>query len=73
MNDRERAVMALSYQEPDRVSLDLEGGHTTVHFYAHQALMQHLWFSGPQPAMRNYHTMFVEPDPPLLQHFEGAT
>ncbi len=73
MNDRERGLMALNHQEPDRVPLDFGGRHTTVHLYAHQALMQHLGYSGPEPAIRNYHTMLVEPDPQLLRRFERVT
>ncbi|HEX9014805.1 MAG TPA: uroporphyrinogen decarboxylase family protein [Chloroflexota bacterium] len=73
MNDRERGLMALNHQEPDHVPMDFGGRHTTVHLYAHQALMRHLGFSGPEPHIRNYHTMLVEPDPQLIQRFERVS
>ena len=73
MNDRDRGLMALNHQEADRVPLDFGGRHTTVHLYAHQALMQHLGYSGPEPTIRNYHTMLVEPDPQLLRRFERVS
>lgn len=73
MNDRERGLAALSHREPDHVPMDFGGRHTTIHLYAHQALMRHLGFSGPEPAIRNYHTMLVEPDPQLLRRFERVS
>ena len=73
MNCRERVLAALDHKEPDRVPLDFGGRHTTLHLDAHQALMQHLGFSGPIPPIRSYHTYLVEPDPQLLNHFERVT
>ncbi|HEX7549397.1 MAG TPA: uroporphyrinogen decarboxylase family protein [Candidatus Methylomirabilis sp.] len=73
MNCRERALAALNHQEPDRVPLDFGGRQTTLHLYAHQALMRHLGLSGPEPLIRSYHTYLVEPDPQLLQRFERVS
>jgi len=73
MNCRERTLAALRHREPDRVPLDFGGRHTTLHLYAHQALMQHLGFSGPEPHIRSYHTYLVEPDLQLLQRFERVS
>ncbi len=73
MNDRERGLMALNHQEPDRVPLDFGGRHTTIHRYAHQALMSYLGLSGPEPTIRSYHTYLVEPDPQLLRRFERVS
>jgi len=73
MTCRERTLAALEHREPDRVPLDFGGRTTTIHLYAHQALMQHLGLSGPQPRLRSYHTYLVEPDPQLLQRFERAS
>ena len=73
MNCRERALAALEHREPDRVPLDFGGRTTTIHLYAHQALMQHLGLSGPQPRLRSYHTYLVDPDPQLLQRFERVS
>jgi len=73
MTCRERTLAALDHKEPDRVPLDFGGRTTTIHLFAHQALMQHLGLSGPQPRLRSYHTYLVEPDPQLLQRFERAS
>jgi len=73
MNCRERTLAALEHKEPDRVPLDFGGRHTTLHLYAHQALMQRLGLSGPEPRIRSYHTYLVEPDPQLLQRFERVS
>jgi uroporphyrinogen decarboxylase len=70
MTCRERALAALAHREPDRVPLDFGGRQTTLHLYAHQALMGHLGLTGPPPAIRSYHTYLVEPDPQLLERFE---
>ena len=48
MNCRQRALAALDHKEPDRVPLDFGGRHTTLHRYAHRALMQHLGLTGPE-------------------------
>ncbi|MBI2116470.1 MAG: hypothetical protein HYT85_15505 [candidate division NC10 bacterium] len=73
MNCRQRALAALDHTEPDRVPLDFGGRHTTLHRYAHQALMQHLGLTGPEPPIRSYHTYLVEPDRQLLQRFERVS
>ncbi len=73
MNCRERTLAALDHKEPDRVPLDFGGRHTTLHLYAHDALMRHLGLSGPKPPIRSYHTCLVEPDPRLLQRFERVS
>jgi len=73
MNGRQRTLAALDHKEPDRVTLDFGGRHTTLHLYAHEALMRHLGISGPKPHIRSYHTYLVEPDPQLLQRFERVS
>ena len=73
MNCRQRTLAALDHKEADRVPLDFGGRHTTLHLYAHEALMQHLGLSGPKPRLRSYHTFLAEPDPQLLQRFEGVS
>ncbi len=73
MNCRERTLAALDHREPDRVPLDFGGRHTTLHLYAHQALMRHLGLQGPEPRIRSYHTYLVEPDPQLLERFERVS
>ncbi len=73
MNCRERALAALNHTEPDRVPLDFGGRQTTLHMYAHEALMHHLGLTGPKPTIRNYHTYLVDPDPQLLQRFERVS
>jgi uroporphyrinogen decarboxylase len=73
MNCREAALTALSHNEPDRVPLDFGGRQTTLHLYAHEALMRYLGLTGPKPAIRSYHTYLVEPDPQLLQRFERVS
>jgi len=73
MNCRERTLAALDHKEPDHVPLDFGGRHTTLHLFAHEALMQHLGLSGPTPPIRSYHTYLVEPDLQLLSRFERVT
>lgn len=73
MNRRERTLAALDHREPDRVPLDFGGRHTTLHLFAHQALMRHLGLVGPEPPLRSYHTYLVDPDPRLLAIFERVT
>ena len=73
MNGRQRTLAALDHKEADRVPLDFGGRHTTLHLYAHEALMRHLGLSGPKPSIRSYHTYLVEPDPQLLQRFERVS
>ncbi len=73
MNCRERAVAALRHIEPDRVPLDFGGRQTTLHLFAHQALMGYLGLTGPEPRIRSYHTYLVEPDPQLLARFERVS
>jgi uroporphyrinogen decarboxylase len=73
MNCRERTLAALDHKESDWVPLDFGGRHTTLHLYAHDALMRHLGLSGPKPPIRSYHTCLVEPDPQLLQRFERVS
>ena len=73
MNCRQRTLAALDHKEADRVPLDFGGRHTTLHLYAHEALMRHLGLSGPRPRLRSYHTYLVEPDPQLLERFERVS
>ena len=73
MNCRERTLAVLDHKEADRVPLDFGGRHTTLHLYAHEALMRHLGLRGPKPPLRSHHTYLVEPDPQLLQRFERAS
>jgi uroporphyrinogen decarboxylase len=73
VNCRERALCALNHREPDRVPLDLGGRQTTLHAYAHQALMRHLGLVGPEPPLRSYHTYLVDPDPQLIARFERVS
>jgi uroporphyrinogen decarboxylase len=73
MTCRERALTALDHKEPDRVPLDFGGRVTTIHLYAHEALMKHLGLTGPRPRLRSYHTYLVDPDPQLLQRFERVS
>ncbi|HWT81343.1 MAG TPA: uroporphyrinogen decarboxylase family protein [Candidatus Methylomirabilis sp.] len=73
MNRRQRTLAALDHKEPDRVPLDFGGRHTTLHLFAHEALMRHLGLTGPKPSIRSYHTYLVEPDPQLLRRFERVS
>jgi len=42
MTSRERLLVALNHQEPDRVPIDLGGNQTGIHKFAYQALIKHL-------------------------------
>jgi len=42
MNSRERALMAINHQEPDRIPFDVGGANTTIHVKAYTALREYL-------------------------------
>ena len=42
MTSRERLLVALNHQEPDRVPIDLGGNQTGIHKFAYEALIKHL-------------------------------
>ena len=46
ISHRERALMTMDHQEPDRVPLDLGGTQTSIHTVAYRALKEHLNLGG---------------------------
>jgi uroporphyrinogen decarboxylase len=51
MTPRQRLLMALNHEEPDRVPIDLGGNQTGIHKFAYQALIEHLGMDEPVEIM----------------------
>jgi uroporphyrinogen decarboxylase len=70
MNPMERLRRALSFQETDRVPLDLGSGCTSIHRTAHAELKKLLGFSGGEEIIISSLMQIVDPDPRILKRFD---
>ena len=70
MSPRERVLMALKHEEPDRVPLDLGGLSTTIETEPFNDLKQYLGIKGQT---RNFLRDHVEPPEELLERFNIDT
>ncbi|MDA8216213.1 MAG: hypothetical protein M0Z94_01195 [Dehalococcoidales bacterium] len=70
MTSRQRVLMALNHEEPDRLPIDFGGRHS-LHVYAHRALKQYLGLEGGEEVVRSYLTYTAEPDPRLIERFHS--
>jgi len=67
MNGRERILVALKHQEPDRVPFDLGGTQVTgIHAVAYRGLREELGLSAVTPAMCDYIQGLAMPDDDVL-------
>jgi uroporphyrinogen decarboxylase len=69
MNSKERVLMALNHEEPDRVPMDLGGRQTTLMIPAYERLKEHLGYADiPTKIMSHiWQTAFI--DEKILRHF----
>jgi len=72
MTSRERIMLALNHQEPDRVPLDLGGspGNTGIAKKAHAHLLEHLGIQGEEAEVYDVFQQLVKPDEQVLQKFD---
>ena len=73
LTQRERVLMALNHQEPDRVPVDL-GSTTSTSIFAdvYAALKAHLGLALDKPIQYEYpHTEVVRVDEEIVSRFEG--
>ena len=69
MNSRQRLLVALSHQEPDRVPLDLGATQVTgIHQRAYQAFRQELGLPAGEPTVCDYIQGLPLPDEDLVVH-----
>jgi uroporphyrinogen decarboxylase len=70
MKSRERAVLSLRHQEPDRVPMDLGGTIlSTIHETAHKRLLDYLGLEGGEAEMLDIFQYAVRPDKRVLEKF----
>jgi uroporphyrinogen decarboxylase len=70
MNSRERVVLALNHQEPDRIPIDLGGSIcSSIHRDAYLELRQHLGMDVEEPKMIDYVQQLPYLDEALLERF----
>jgi uroporphyrinogen decarboxylase len=69
MDSRERVLLALNHQEPDRIPFDLGGtGLTTIHVTAYQTLRRHLGLPEIEPRVAFVPEQLVLVDEDVAQH-----
>ncbi|MFC2123172.1 uroporphyrinogen decarboxylase family protein [Bacteroidota bacterium] len=68
MTHRERFLIALNHQEPDRVPIDLGGFQTGIHKNAYRALIEHLGFE-EEMIMLDPVQQIVKPSEAVLEKF----
>jgi uroporphyrinogen decarboxylase len=73
MNSRERVLMSLNHQEPDRVPLDLGGNQSGIHMDAYLRLIDYLGIKDPYPQFYNLKQHIVVPCEALLQRLHIDT
>jgi len=70
MNSRERVLMALRHQEPDRVPIDLGGMRSTgIMAVAYNRLKAHLGIAGGETKVYDLMQQLALPEPPILERF----
>ena len=65
LTSKERVLIALRHEEPDRVPVDFGARHS-IHISAHRALKRHLGLNDGADTIRRYLNHSAEPDPRLL-------
>jgi uroporphyrinogen decarboxylase len=68
MTPRERVSLALNYEEPDRIPIDLGGFQTGIHRVAYQDLIAHLGLEEEPPILDPVQQL-VSPSEAVLQQF----
>ena len=71
---RQRVLMSLNHQEPDRAPMDLGGiNNTAMHLKIETALKEHLGFEGGEPEIRATNQLVTVGDERILEHFGSDT
>ncbi len=73
MNGKERVLMALNHEQPDRVPLDLGGRQTTFMIPAYEKLKNYLGFSDISTRIMSHIWQTVYVDEKILRHFSIDT
>jgi uroporphyrinogen decarboxylase len=68
LTSKERVLIALRHEEPDRVPIDFGARHS-IHVAAHRELKRHLGLEGGAETVRSYLNNSAELDPRLLTRF----
>ena len=69
MNSKERVLMALNHEPPDRVPIDLGGRQTTLMIPAYEKLKAYLGFTDIQTRIMSHIWQTVYVDEKILKHF----
>lgn len=73
LSHRERVMLALSHQEPDRVPIDLGGTYaSSISIKAYENLKRYLGFDHPTVVMRKW-AGIAKPDESILTYFDVDT
>ncbi len=73
MNSKERVLMALNHEEPDRVPIDLGGRQTTLMIPAYEKLKKHLGFTNIPTQIMSHIWQTAYMDEKVLCHFSIDT
>jgi len=71
MNSRQRVILSLNHEEPDKVPMDFAGSLTNVgiNIEAHQKLKKHLGLNGGKEEIVDYIQQLVMPDQRIVEIF----
>ncbi len=73
MNGKERVLMALNHEQPDRVPMDLGGRQTTLMIPAYEKLKNYLGYSDISTKIMSHIWQTVYVDEKILRHFSIDT
>ena len=71
MNSRERVMMALNHQEPDKVPIDIGGNQSSIHIKAYRKLLDYLDIEDKNTSYSDIIQQIAYPCEELLEHFES--
>lgn len=70
LSHRDRFLLALNHQEPDRLPIAFGGPECSIHRQAHENLLNHLGYEATEPApIIDNILQIVDPDPRLYERF----
>lgn len=72
MNSRERVLMALNHETPDRVPLDLGGVVTSFTNHAYRNIVEYLGIDNPSAPLGGYN-VHIDIDEEILQYLNIDT
>jgi uroporphyrinogen decarboxylase len=71
MNSRERVLLALNHQEPDRVPIDFGGLVTSMHHQAYRNLLEYLGMPSDDVQIMDMFQQIVDPTPAIKEMFHA--